>query len=74
MGTLLADEEAVRTFCREYLLPYKKPRLVQLVARRKYSDGQLEVGTLILERFVLSFDKGQTSEDEFVRTIRKFEV
>ena len=32
------------------------------------------MGTLILERTVLRFDKGQESENKFIRELRKFEI
>lgn len=74
MTTMLTDEEAARQFCRDYLLPSKKPRLLQLNARKKYSDGNLTKGCFIFERTVLPFDKGQQSEDKFILELRKMDV
>ena len=74
MPTLLVDEEAARHFCRTFLLPYARPRILQCVARKKYANGEMNMGTLILERTVLRFDKGQESEDKFIRELRKFEI
>lgn len=74
MTTMLTDEEAARQFCRDYLLPSKKPRLLQLNAREKYSDGNLTKGCFIFERTVLPFDKGQQSEDKFILELRKMDV
>jgi len=74
MPALLADEEAARRFCRTFLLPSKKPRILQCIARRKYSNDELNMKFLILERTVLRFDKGQCSEDAFIRELSKFEV
>ena len=74
MPTLLVDEEAARQFCRTFLLPYARPRILQCVARKKYANGEMNMGTLILERAVLRFDKGQESEDKFIRELRKFDI
>ena len=74
MGTLLVNEEEAREFCRKVLLRYKCPRLVQCMARKKYSEGQLQSQMLILERTILHFDKGQESEDDFIRELRKYEI
>lgn len=74
MSKLIADEEEVRRFCRTFLLPYERPRILQCVARKKYANGEMNTGCLILERSALRFDRGRESEDAFVRELRKFEL
>ena len=72
---LVADEAIVREFCRAFLLPSERPRILQFVGRKKYApEGKMKTGTVILERVVMRFDKGRASEDAFVRELRKFEI
>ncbi len=72
--SLLVDEEAARRFCRCYLLPYRRPRILQCVARKKYSEGSMKMGNVIFERVVLRFDREQESEDTFIRELAKMDV
>lgn len=86
MSSLVADEEAARHFCRTYLLPYKNPHILQLCARRKYAthttmpennkkhDMMMSSSVIILERIDLGFDKGQESEDLFIRELNKMDI
>lgn len=74
MTTLVFNEAVAREYCRTSLLPYGRPRVLQCVARKKYSNGEMTMGTIILERVILHFDKGQKSEDKFIRELRKFDV
>lgn len=73
---LLADENETRRFVREYLLPFRKARLLQLAARNKYADDRkLGRPLYILERHILDFGGDSTkAEDRFVRELRKCEA
>lgn len=79
-GLLLIDIDPARNFCRNFLLPFPgNPRLLQLVARKKYAKDNKDAewqgpGLIILERTILYFDKGQASEDAFVQALRKIQV
>jgi len=56
MGTLLVNEEETRKFVREFLVPFEQPRLLQLVARRKYAKNRnLRSQYYLLERSILDF-------------------
>ncbi len=72
--SLLVDEEAARQFRRSYLIPYRKPRILQCVGRKKYSEGFMKTGTVICERTVLRFDGEQESEDAFIRELVKMDI
>eukprot|EP00977_Amphora_coffeiformis_P004160 scaffold846_cov168-Amphora_coffeaeformis.AAC.17 len=80
MNALLPDEAATRDFCRNFLLPHPNcPRLLQCVARKKYAKDDPDADwqgpdCAILERTVLYFDRGQASEDAFIRELRKMEI
>lgn len=74
MSLLLVDEEEARQFCRSFLQPYKRPRILQCIARKKYSNGAMKMDNVILERTVLRFDRGQESEDKFIRELKKMEI
>lgn len=73
-SSLLVNEEAARHFCRKFLLPYKRPRIMQCIARKKYSDNSMKMGNIILERIFLRFDQGQQSEDAFIRELLKMSI
>lgn len=79
-GLLIVDENAAREFCRTFLLPYPShPRLLQCVARKKYAKDDTQQqwqgpGLILLERSIIYFDKGQASEDAFIRALRKIQV
>lgn len=72
--SLLVDEEAARQFCRSFLLPYERPRIIQFIARRKYSDNSMKAAKIILEQKVLRFDQGQKSEDAFIQELLKMSI
>jgi len=74
MTSLVPDEEAARHFCRTYLLPYKNPHILNLAARKKYSNDTMSKPVVILERIVLSFDKEMESEDLFIQELKKMNI
>lgn len=86
MNSLLVNEEDAREFCRAFLLPYRKPRLLEYVARNKYApttttttiaggekQQRLSKSSKILDRKILSFDDDR-GEDNFIPELRKLEV
>jgi len=80
---LLIDEEETRLFCRSFLIPYHRPRLLYCNARNKYAQGQLSTATRILERTIVRFDAIYANnitnrtlqlEDNFIHEIKKIQA
>jgi hypothetical protein len=78
---LVVDESEAREFCRSFLLPFRMPRHLQLMARNKYCTQEqdrfkMSEGSIILERKIMYFDATSSTraEDDFIREMQKFEL